>query len=111
VVHFLSDEDGPERIIATLVDALPSGSYVVATHGTPEYAAEEAVDGLSRAYQQGGVETHLRDTGEFGRLVFRGLELVPPGVIVTSQWRPDGDMQPRSLPSEVGTNAGIGRKP
>jgi hypothetical protein len=37
VVHFLADEDEPARIIATLVDALPSGSYVVATHGTAEY--------------------------------------------------------------------------
>jgi len=111
VVHFLGPDDEPERVIRTLLNALPSGSYVVATHGTTEYAQTRSTDGLSRAYQQGGVRTHLRDAGEFGRLVFGGLELVPPGVIVTSEWRPDDGSQPRPLPSEVLTNAGVGRKP
>jgi len=112
VVHFLADEDEPARIIATLVDALPSGSYVLATHGTAEYPEPESADGVSRVYQQGGIDTHLRDSKEFAHLVFSGLDLVPPGVIVSSQWRPDEqDSQPRPLPSDVGMNAAVGRKP
>jgi hypothetical protein len=111
VVHFLSDEDEPERIIGTLVDALLPGSYVVATHGTPEYSAEESAGGLSRAYQRGGVSVHLRDSGEFGRLVFSGLDLLPPGVIATPLWRPDEGSHVPLPPSEAGTNAAVGRKP
>ena len=36
---------------------------------------------------------------------------VPPGVLVTSEWRPDPGSEPRPLPSEVSTNAGVARKP
>jgi hypothetical protein len=38
VMHFVPQESDPKKIIRTLVDALPSGSYVAATHGTSEYA-------------------------------------------------------------------------
>jgi hypothetical protein len=69
------------------------------------------VDGVYRAYQRGGVETYLRDSGEFGRLVFSGLDLVPPGVVVMPEWRPDEEFGVRPLPSEIGINAGVARKP
>jgi hypothetical protein len=53
---------------------------------------------------------HTRDSGEFARLAFAGLELMPPGVVVTSEWRPEGD-GPRPMPAEVNTNGGGARKP
>jgi hypothetical protein len=37
VLHFMPDEYQPAALIATLVDALPSGSYVVASHATSEH--------------------------------------------------------------------------
>jgi hypothetical protein len=43
-------------------------------------------------------------------LAFTGLELAPPGMVVTSEWRPEGD-GPRPMPSEVNTYGGVGRKP
>jgi hypothetical protein len=110
VLHFLSDEEKPGRIIGTLVDALPPGSYVAATHGTLEYHEPGGLDGSLQAYLRGGMATHTRDSGEFGRLVFAGLELVSPGIVLMSEWRPDAD-GPRPLASEVGGNAGVARKP
>lgn len=109
IVHFLQPEDGPESIIKTLVDALPSGSYVVASHGTSEYAPAQAA-GAVGALRQGGVPVVSRDSSEFADLVFDGLELVPPGVVVTSEWRPDPGSKPRPLPAEVGVNAAVARK-
>ncbi|MCW2932032.1 MAG: S-adenosyl methyltransferase, partial [Actinomycetia bacterium] len=38
------------------------------------------------------------------------LELVPPGVVLVSEWRPTG-IGPRPLPSEVNCYAGVARKP
>src|SRR5690242_2360081 len=32
VLRFLTDEDKPAQVVATLLDALPSGSYLVASH-------------------------------------------------------------------------------
>ena len=33
ILHFIPDEDRPQDMVATLLDALPPGSYLVASHG------------------------------------------------------------------------------
>jgi hypothetical protein len=109
VLHLIPDEDKPEDIMATLLDALPPGSYLTASHGTTEYAPDET-DGAVRAFRGSGVPFATRDADEFGRLAFTGLELVSPGIVVTSEWRPAGD-RPRPSPFEVNTNGGVARKP
>ena len=37
VLHFVRDADRPRQIVETLLGALPSGSYLVASHATPEH--------------------------------------------------------------------------
>ena len=110
VLPFVPDEAGPVQIVKTLVDALPSGSYVVASHGGTDYVPEHVRQGLGRAYSKGATRATSRDAREFADLVFSGLELVPPGVIVTSEWRPEANayLPPRS---SVGSSAAVGRKP
>jgi hypothetical protein len=39
-LHLIQDEDKPAQIVATLVDALPSGSYFAASHITMEHAGQ-----------------------------------------------------------------------
>jgi S-adenosyl methyltransferase len=110
VLHFIADEDEPGKIVKTLVDALPSGSYVVASHGTAEYTPQQRVDGGVRAYQQRGMTVRLRDGDEFAEMVFKGLTLVPPGLVVVSEWH----QEPGAIPftaAEVGFNGGVARKP
>jgi O-methyltransferase involved in polyketide biosynthesis len=111
VVHFLVPEDEPARIIKTLVDALPSGSYVAASHGSTEYGTQEEADVVIRLIQASGVRIAARDSADFGNLVFNGLTLVPPGVVLIPEWRPNPDAGPRPGAREVGTNAGVARKP
>ncbi len=109
VLHFIPDEDGPRRIVQTLVDALPSGSYVVASHATAEHNPE-GLSGAGRAYREGGMRGALRTSEEFADLAFGGLELVDPGVVLVSEWRPEGNGI-RPMPSEVNTYGGVARKP
>jgi S-adenosyl methyltransferase len=109
VLHFLPDEDDPAHSVSTLLDALPSGSYLVASHATLEYD-EEAVSGAGRAYQGRGLAGQLRTIDELAELAFRGLDMVDPGVVPVSEWRPEGN-RPRPLPAEVNANGGVGRKP
>ena len=109
VLHFILDEDDPRRIVRTLVDALPSGSYVVASHATAEHNPE-GLSGAGRAYSEGGVRGALRTSEEFADLVFGGLELVDPGVVLVSEWRPEeGGLRPAA--SEVNTYGAVARKP
>jgi SAM-dependent methyltransferase len=108
VLHFLVDEDDPAGVVATLLDALPPGSYLVASHVTPEHDPE-GVGGLVRTYNQSGIPAKVRPAAEFAELAFRGLEMIDPGVVLVSEWHRQAG--PRPLPEEVNWYGGIGRKP
>jgi hypothetical protein len=110
ILHFIPDDDKPAEIIATLLDALPPGSYLTASHATGEHLPAVNVAGGQRVYQDAKVPWRMRDSDEFARLAFSDLELVPPGVVLTSEWRPDEE-GPRPLPSEVNCYGGVARKP
>ena len=109
VLDFVPDEANPAHILSTLLDALPSGSYLAASHATLEYDPE-GVGGAGRVYQDRGLTGQLRTSDELAELVFRGLEMVDPGVVPVSEWRPDGD-GPRPMAAEVNSNGGVARKP
>jgi S-adenosyl methyltransferase len=109
VLHFVPDEAQPRRIVDTLLGALPSGSYLVASHVTPEHDPE-GVGGLVRTYQAAGLSAQARVADEFAELAFRGLEMVDPGLVLVSEWRPD-DGGVRPLASEVNWYGGIALKP
>ena len=89
LLHFIPDEDKPEEIVGTLLHALPSGSYLVASHLTMEHDTDAAGRGL-QAMRGAGISMQKRASDEFARLVFGGLELVPPGVVLVSDWRRAG---------------------
>jgi hypothetical protein len=107
-LHFILDEEKPAQIVETLLDALPPGSYLVATHSTTEHSPRMA--GTERAYTKGGIRGQNRDSGDFARLAFAGLELVPPGVVLVSEWRPS-TLGPHPTPAEVSVYGGVARKP
>jgi S-adenosyl methyltransferase len=108
VLHFIPDEDEPGKIIAALLDALPPGSYLAASHTTAEHDRERWAS-LERSYRSCGIRGQLRDSGEFAQLAFAGLELVPPGVVSVSEWRPEGSGLRPAL-AEVSTYGGMARK-
>ena len=107
VLHFVTDDDQVRQIVTPLVDALPPGSYVVASHATSEFAPATVEAG--RAYTRGGVDVIGRDQDVFADLVFRGLTLVPPGVVVVSEWRPEPGalLPPRA---DVSNNGAVASK-
>jgi hypothetical protein len=109
ILHFIQDADNPGQILATLLDALPPGSYLAASHLTTEHDPVATAAG-QRAMQRAGIAMTKRDSGEFARLAFRDLELVPPGVVLVSEWRPDV-ASPRPTPAQVNCYGGVARKP
>ncbi|HEY7262718.1 MAG TPA: SAM-dependent methyltransferase [Trebonia sp.] len=109
ILHFVQDEDRPAELIKTLTSALPSGSYLVSSHVTKEHDPIGPAVG-ERAYRESGMSAQMRDSDTFAELVFSGLEMVPPGVVLVSEWRPDGT-GPRPTPAEVSFYGGVARKP
>jgi S-adenosyl methyltransferase len=109
VLPFLRDEDKPGDVLASLLGALPSGSYLAATHTTAEHDPEGWA-GVTRAYTGASIAGQLRESDVFARLAFAGLDLVPPGVVLVPEWRPDNDA-PHPSPAEVSCYGGVARKP
>ena len=109
VLHFLGEEDEPETVLKTLLDALPPGSYLAASHMTLEHDPE-GVGGGQRVYREAGLSMNARDADEFASLAFSGLELVPPGVVLVTEWRPESKA-PRPTAAEVSCYGGVARKP
>jgi hypothetical protein len=108
VLHFVPDEEQPRRIVDTLLGALPSGSYLVASHVTQEHDPE-GVGGLVRTYRAAGLPAQARAAGDLAELAFRGLDMVDPGLVLVSEWRPDEAVRPPA--SEVNWYGAIARKP
>lgn len=109
ILHFIPDEDNPGELVATLMSALAPGSYLVSSHVTAELDPD-GIHGMERAYRAGGLWAGARTAADFGRLFFTGLELVDPGLVLISDWRPTGEEQ-QPLPSEVSSNGAVARKP
>jgi hypothetical protein len=109
ILHFLPDGDDPRALVRTLIDALPSGSHLVASHVTPEHDPD-GVRGLEDSYRAGGVPAQARTAEDFAELAFDGLELVDPGVRLVSEWRPDHTAS-RPTAAEVSWYGGVARKP
>ena len=110
IVHFLTDQDNPAQIIATLRDALPPGSYLALSHGTADYhppgTARQAAAGYDTAAAPLVLRSHAQVTA-----FFDGFDLVEPGLVQAPLWRPDGKPpRPKDL-AKIGIYAGVGRKP
>ena len=109
VLHFVPDEYKPAQVLAELIGALPSGSYLVASHITGEHDPVGPATG-ARAYRAAGLPAQLRDSDQFAQLAFSGLDLVPPGVVLVSEWRPEAD-GPHPSAAEVSWYGGVARIP
>jgi SAM-dependent methyltransferase len=111
VMHFVPDDDEAYGIVRTLVDALPSGSYLGLTSATDDFDPETGAR-VRAQYAAGGVQLRTRTRAETERF-FDGLELVDPGVVQVHLWNPTlADLAGPPLdPKNVGVYGGLARKP
>src|SRR5215831_2934812 len=86
VLHFIPDADDPAAITAALASTLASGSYLVISHLTGDFApapVAAGVDAYNTLVPTALIpRTHTQVTG-----LFAGLPLVPPGVVPLTEWR------------------------
>ncbi len=87
VLHFLTETENPRGIVAELVGALPSGSYLAISHLTADFDPDSAAVAQA-AGQRSGVTYVPRGNAEVAAF-FTGLDLVDPGVVPLLAWRPD----------------------
>lgn len=103
----IPDSDGPASVVAQLLEPLPSGSHLALSDGTN---TNEALNDAVAAYNENSSSSyHLRSPDHIASF-FDGLELVEPGVVTTSAWRPDAT-DPPEAPGLVDAICGVGRNP
>ena len=107
VLMYFRDTDNPNpfEMVATLLEAMPPGSYLAITHPTADFNAE-AMGGAVAAAERSGVTLVPRNQAETEEF-FAGLDVVDPGVTPVLSWRPD---KPPDDPRSAYW-AGIVRKP
>lgn len=109
ILNHVLDSDKPYAIVKRILDALPSGSYLAITHPVIDVRGN-VVEEVVRFWNESGGTPPLqaRSCAELTQF-FDGLELLEPGVVSSSHWRP----APRELgvPAEVVEFCGVGRKP
>jgi hypothetical protein len=101
IMGSVADLDEAYTIVRRLTDAVPSGSYLVVKDGT---ISDEDVRFLNEG--PAGFGYHNRTPEQIARFL-DGLELLEPGVVTVSHWRPDR----RRRPAAVDGFCGVARKP
>jgi hypothetical protein len=104
ILGYAEYEDA-RSIVKRLLDAVPSGSYLVVDDGikTTE-GSEEAV----RVANAAGVMYRLRTFEQIAGF-FDGLDMVEPGVVPAVRWRPEPGYRPGAGAEQA--TCGVGRKP
>ena len=109
ILHHIPDTEQAYSIVRRLVAALAPGSFLAINHSTSAVhgaAMEEAVAHWNRV----GTPSMTLRTPEQIAAFFTGLDLLPPGVVSCSRWRPD--LTPAGgQPVEVDEFCGVARKP
>ena len=105
--HGSTDADA-QRTVARLVGAVPSGSYLTISHAASDIDAEEMAE-LQRRLNE-----HMADASHVGRprqvvaQFFDGLDLLEPGVVKVTEWRPVSRFEAGKVTTLWG---GVARKP
>ncbi len=107
VLMFIPDSRDPYGIASSLIGALPNGSCLAVTHLTADFDPA-GVARLVAASEADRLPVVARNHGETEKF-FSGLEILPPGVVPITAWRPDGFATADNRAGDY-AYAGLGRK-
>ncbi|MBD0293562.1 MAG: SAM-dependent methyltransferase [Jiangellaceae bacterium] len=106
ILMLLADDDDPWGNVAALREAMPSGSVLGITHPTADFAPDQVAEAVAAA-TGAGMTLVARTKDEVERF-FGDWEMLEPGLVPVSAWRPD---EPVTDPQAAYYWAGVARKP
>jgi O-methyltransferase involved in polyketide biosynthesis len=105
VLHFITEDEEPRKIVAALQRQMVPGSYLVISHVATDGADKSTIDEITDAYMEATSPAVPRTEGAI-RDLFTGLDLAEPGLTDVARWR-------CTRPAETGqirVLGGVGRK-
>jgi len=106
ILQYIPDQDQPRQIVATLMDAVPPGSYLAHSDTTGDIDADRVATATARLNARMGPTQLHRRTREQMASYYSGLDMVEPGLVPLPEWR--ALAKPAHM---IPCYAGIGRKP
>ncbi|MBO1332517.1 SAM-dependent methyltransferase [Streptomyces sp. VRA16 Mangrove soil] len=89
ILNFVLDTDKATAIVRELVEAIPSGSYVVLTHPTLELGGEGNEEAM-KFWNENATPPITARTGAEVKAFLDGLEILEPGLVSCARWRTEG---------------------
>jgi S-adenosyl methyltransferase len=105
VLHFIDHED-PWAVVNCYKDLMAPGSYLVISHVTADHLPADAARKARAVYAGASAPGVARSREQVARF-FGGLDMLEPGLVDVSRWRPDVIGTPAGPALFY---AGIGRK-
>ncbi|OLT26941.1 hypothetical protein BJF79_11750 [Actinomadura sp. CNU-125] len=103
ILEFITDDDEAYAIVRRLMDALAPGSYLAMYDGT-NVVHGAASDRIVEVWNESGDSPLVLRTPERIARFFEGLEILRPGVVPITRWRPEHPAD------DVDAYGGVGRK-
>ena len=110
ILNFVMDTDDAQAIVHRLMDAVPVGSYLALTHPTTELGGQANVAAMAFWNEHAAPPIRARTGSEIARF-FDGLDLLDPGLVSCSQWRPETSDAPVPQYGTVPQYGAVARKP
>ena len=108
ILNFIGDDDEAIGVVRELVAAVPPGSYLAVAHPTTEIRPEESAAAAEQWNRTATPPITLRSKAAMLRY-FEGLEVLDPGVVTCTKWRPERDDP--TAETDVYQFCGLARKP
>ena len=89
ILHVIPDSDDPYAIVAKVMDALPSGSYLAVSHLGADLLGQEEKQGFDDVVRSQAQQQYIGRGREQMARFFEGMDLVEPGLVRVEEWRPD----------------------
>jgi len=97
ILNFVLDNDEAQAIVKHFVGAVAPGSYLVLSHPTLELGGEGNAEAMRFWNEHAKPPIRARSADEL-RLLLSGVELIEPGLVSCSRWRPDPAGGGRQVP-------------
>ncbi|GAA4737345.1 SAM-dependent methyltransferase [Phytohabitans rumicis] len=92
VLHFVPDADAPAKLITAYREATAPGSAIAVCHATADGQGDKAAEHRA-LYARTPTPMTMRSRAEITGML-AGYELVDPGLVYMTLWRPDDDEVP-----------------
>jgi hypothetical protein len=107
ILQHIGDDEDPYRIVSDLLDAVPSGSYLALSHPAIDINGESMAKMAEVLNKSMAEKVTFRPNAAVAKF-FTGLDLVDPGMVQASKWRPRSEEE---AASPAALWAGVARKP